>query len=64
MAPEFCHLPITVMAPKNRKALLDEHFIKAINRFSSEPKGDVILHGYLNVQTKAFFCDTGSLYLK
>lgn len=64
MAPEFCHLPITVMAPKNRKALLDEHFIKAINRFSSEPKGDVILHGYLNVQTKAFFATPEAFTLK
>lgn len=64
VTPEFCNLPITVMAPKSRKALLGEHRIKAINRFPLEQKGDVILHGYLNVQTKEFSATPEAFTLK
>lgn len=43
---------------------LGEDRIKAINRFTSGPKGDVIIHGYFNVQTKEFFATPEVFTLK
>lgn len=64
VTPEFCNLPITVIAQKSRKLPLGEDRIKAINRFTSGPKGDVIIHGYFNVQTKEFFATPEVFTLK